>query len=58
MNSMRSCDYAVLSLSRSVKREKYFRLFPSIWSQFLSEVKMVGYAADKAELRPIKFWQQ
>ena len=57
MNGMRSCDYSVLTLSKSVKREKYFRLFPSVWSQFLKEVKMIGYAADKALLRPIKFWQ-
>ena len=56
--SLRSCDYAVLTLSKSVRREKYFRIFPPIWSQLLREVKMVGYAADKAELRPIRLWQQ
>ena len=41
-----------------MQREKYFRIFPSVWSQFLGEVSIAGYAADKAELRPIKFWQQ
>lgn len=53
MESYRSCDYATLTLSQSVTRQKYFRLFPSLWSQFLREVKMVGYAADRAELNPI-----
>ena len=50
------CDYAVLSLSRSVGRSNYLKMFPSIWAQCKGSVDC-GYSADRADLKNIKFGQ-